>query len=96
VLEGFLSLSLRNPNGIVFHSITSGAAVRGALNVVIYQKGQKEQVAARNTPDDGSNELQVEAQEAKGFVLFRAYASQTSDRINAEQQILSFRCDVDQ
>ena len=78
--EALTSLSFYSRSGLVFHTLTDRAALRGRLDVLLGTAAQIDAAEAADTDDAPANEVRLLSPSRDGIVLVRAMApSPTGD-----------------
>lgn len=72
--EALTSLSFYSSSGLVFHTLTDRAALRGRLDVMLGTAAQVEAAEAADTDETPVNEVRLASSSRSGLVLIRAMA----------------------
>src|SRR5208337_2892593 len=92
--EDFLGVSLHQPSGAVFQALSDRAASKGAIEVVIGDQRQIDEVEAEDDEGAPVQEVRVVAPSKRGFALIRALAKRPSDYEAARALLKAASCKV--
>lgn len=92
--EDFLGVSLHEPSGAVFHALSDRAASKGAIEVVIGDARQIDELEAEDVEGAVVQEVRVVAPSKRGFALIRALAQRPSDYEAARALVAAASCKV--
>lgn len=92
--EDFLGVSLHQPSGAVFHALNDRAASKGAIEVVIGDARQIDELEAEDEEGAAVQEIRVVAPSKRGFALIRVLAQRSSDYEAARAQVAAASCKV--
>jgi uncharacterized membrane protein len=90
--EDFLGVSLHQPSGAVFHALSDRAASKGAIEVVIGDARQIDELEAEDAEGAVVQEVRVVAPSKRGFALIRALAQRSSDFDAARALVAAASC----
>ena len=76
--EALTSLSFYSSSGLVFHTLTDRAALRGRLDVTLGTAAQIEAAEAADTDEALANEVRLASSSRSGIILMRAMASSSA------------------
>ncbi len=91
----FLSISFHSPDGTAFFGVTDKASANDELNILLVTREQLRSIEAEDDPEEPVQELRLIANATDGFVMMRTVVQRPSERLAAEQRIVSIICEID-
>jgi uncharacterized membrane protein len=92
--DDFLSVSLHQPSGAVFHALNDRAGSKGAIEIVVGDARQIDDLEAEDVEGAQAPEVRVVAPSKRGFALIRALAQRASDYERARALVAAASCRV--
>ena len=90
--EALTTMSFHSRTGIVFHTLTDRAALRGRLSVLVGTPAQIEAVEAADVDDTQTEEVRLVSPSTTGIILLRAMAPTDAGREALRRRLAKSVC----
>jgi len=94
--DDFFGVSLHQPSGVVFQAVNDRAASGGAIEIVVGDARQIDELEAQDVEGAEKREVRVTAPSRRGFALIRAFAKRPSEYASAQALVAAARCETAQ
>lgn len=93
--DEFVSFSFHTRDNVAFYAMTDRAALRGAIDVVVYTQDQLDSAEAQDPEDSAPADRRLVSPTREGFVYMRSLASTPGQAEEAAARLRAVLCGVE-